>query len=153
MNMHSRGSALSIKIRISPQTAALWSYLFVFHPTHPIGLQQSRFLRKPTNELLFHDSENFQSLREKNMIHELSHLAIGAASSKVTIADGVFRHFLSFLVLSPLLTTRKQKERQKKFFQFSIPVKAFGMEGRPKESEALELAKLFSRIWMVKGHV
>lgn len=92
-----------------------------------------------------------RSLREKIMIHELSHLANGAASSKsrlLTVAFGI-----SFLVLSPLLTTWKQKERRKKFFQFSIPEKAFGMEGRPKESEALELAKLFSRIWMVKGHV
>lgn len=153
MNRHRHGSFCSVNKNQEFPTNSSIAILFVFHPTHPIGLQKSRFLRKPTNELLFHDSENFQSLREKNMIHELSHLANGPASSKVTIADGFFRHFLSFLVLSPLLTTRKQKERRKKFFQFSIPEKAFGMEGRPKESEALELAKLFSRIWMVKGHV
>lgn len=69
-------------------------------------------------------------LREKNMIHELSHLTNGPASSKVTIADGGFRHFLSFLVLSPLLTTRKQKERRKSFPIFN-PRESIWQEGRP----------------------
>lgn len=102
-------------------------------------------LRKINTALLFIIPRNgeFRSLWEKIVIHELSHLTNGAASSKVTIADGGFRHFLFFFSFKPFVNNTKTEGKAKKVFPIFNPRESIWQRGTSQGISSTNACKTF----------